>query len=314
MSAILNSLLVFEKKKSNFSLGKSQQQFLPTEKDLLFFQEHGWFVTPKVIPDALIDRIFEATEELYEGKKDAGIEISGCSNWQQGDQVAVRNNEYISFQKRAFRELSLQPIIGAIAARLMETNTVRYFQDQLVSKEPNHSGISNVGWHTDRSYHSNCTSNKLLTVWIPLHDVNEEHGPLVMVDRSHKWPETDHIRGFNHNNHEEIEANFVRQGREFNKIPIVLKKGQISFHSSSLIHGSYQNRSNMMRRAIVMNVQDGENRHQPYWNNGKSINHFLDQFCRKQANGLPDYSDPAIFPVIWSQRATQVKDRSNYCR
>ncbi|MEY2857717.1 MAG: hypothetical protein RLZZ74_2029, partial [Cyanobacteriota bacterium] len=176
MSAILNSLLVFEQEKSDFFLSEQQQQFLPTEKDLHFFQEHGWFVTPKVLPDALIDRIFEASEELYDGKKDAEIEISGCSNWQKGDQVAVRNNEYISFQKRAFRELSLQPIIGAIAARLMETNTVRYFQDQLVSKEPNYSDISNVGWHTDRSYHSNCTSNKLLTVWIPLHDVNQEHG------------------------------------------------------------------------------------------------------------------------------------------
>jgi hypothetical protein len=314
MSATLNSLLGFGQETSDFLLSEQQQHLLPTEKDLLFFQEHGWFVTPKVLDDALIDRIFEASEELYAGKKDAGIGVLGCSNWQPGDQVAVRNNEYISFQKRAFRELSLQPIIGAIAARLMETDTVRYFQDQLVSKEPNHSDISNVGWHTDRSYHSNCTSNKLLTVWIPLHDVNEEHGPLVMVDRSHKWSDTDHIRGFNHNNHQELEADFRRKGKEFNKIPIVLKKGQISLHSSTLIHGSYHNRSDMMRRAIVMNVQDGENRHQRYWNNGKPIHHFLDQFCRKQADGLPDYSDPAIFPVIWSERTTQAGEIPNYCR
>jgi ectoine hydroxylase-related dioxygenase (phytanoyl-CoA dioxygenase family) len=301
MSAILDSLLLFEERKLNFSLSKYQEQFLPTQKNLRFFQEHGWFVTKKVLADDLIDRIFEASEELYNGKKDVQIAIAGCSNWQKGDSGAVRNNEYISFQKKAFRELSLQPIIGAIAARLMQTDTVRYFQDQLVSKEPHHQDSSKIGWHTDRSYHSNCTSNKLLTVWIPLHDVQEEHGSLVMVDRSHKWSQTDHIRGFNHDNHDEIEQNFVQQGRKFHQIPLALKKGQISFHSSSLVHGSYQNHSNIMRRAVVLNVQDGENRHQPYWNNGKPIHHFLDRLCRKQANGLPDYTDPAIFPVIWSE-------------
>ena len=247
-----------------------------------------------------------ATEELYNGQKDAELPVFGCSNWQKGDSVAVRNNEYISFQKKAFRELSLQPIIGGIAARLMDTDTVRYFQDQLVSKEPNHPRTS-VGWHTDCSYHSNCTSSKLLTVWIPLHDVEEEHGPLVLVDRSHKWLKTEHMRCFNQENHAEIERDFVRQGRKFNKIPMTLKKGQISFHSSSLVHGSFHNRSNILRRAVVYNVQDGENRYRSFWNNGKQVHHFLDSLCRQQANGLPDYTDPAIFPVICSAARTKSK-------
>ena len=253
-----------------------------------------------MISDALIDRIYTASEEFYNGDRDAELPIAGCSNWKQGDRVAVRNNEYISFQKKAFHQLALQPIIGAIAARLMDTDMVRYFQDQLVSKEPNHQGSTKVGWHTDRAYHSNCTSDKLLTVWIPLHDVDEEHGSLVMVDRSHKWAETEHMRGFNQDNHSEIKQNFIRQGKEFSQIPLVLKKGQISFHCSSLVHGSYQNRSNILRRAIVLNVQDGENRYRPFWNNGKQIHYYLDRLCRKQANGLPDYTDPVVFPVIWS--------------
>ena len=296
------NLLSFTEERTTCTLSKEQQAFLPTKADLKFFQEHGWFITPKILPDALIDRIFTASEEIYDGEKDAELPLTGCSNWQVGDRVAVRNNEYISFQKKAFRELSLQPIIGAIAARLMDTNTVRYFQDQLVSKEPNSLSDTHVGWHTDRSYHSNCTSDKLLTAWIPLHDVNQEHGPLVMIDCSHKWSDTDHMRGFNHNNHREIEQNFRRQGKEFKPIPIVLKKGQISFHSSTLVHGSYQNQSNIMRRAVVLNVQDGDNRHQTFWNNGKQIHHYLDSLCRKQANGLPDYKDPAIFPIIWQER------------
>ena len=299
--AITVSLLSFSGAKTDFSLTDSQQQVLPTKKEREFFHEHGWFVTKKVIPETLIDYIFDVTDEFYQGKKDAELPIAGCSNWQKGDAVAVRNNEYISFQKKAFRKLSLQPVIGAIAARLMDTDTVRYFQDQLISKEPNKSLNTQVGWHTDRSYHSNCTSHKLLTVWIPLHDVEEEHGSLVVVDRSHKWSQTEHLRGFNHNNHDSVEQEFTQQGKKFRKIPFKLKKGQISFHHSSLVHGSYPNRSNMMRRAIVINLQDGENRYQPYYNQGKQIHHFLDSLCRQQANGFPDYTDPAVFPVIWSE-------------
>ena len=56
-----------------------------------------------------------------------------------------------------------------------------------------------------------------------------------------------------------------------------------------------------MRRVVVMNLQDKENRYQTFWNNGKRIHHCLDNLCRKQTNGLPDYTDPAIFPTIWSE-------------
>ena len=308
-NAILKTLLFSRFNKYNsrqqagdFNLIPEQQQFLPTTEDVAFFQQHGWYTTEKILPDELINKIFVATEELYEGKVDAELQIKNCCNWQPGDRNGIRNNEYISWQKQVFKELTRQPIIGAIAARLMNTQTVRFFQDQLISKEPNQSKSHNtkVGWHTDRSYHSNCTSEKLLTVWIPLHDVTIEHGCLVMVDGSHKWSATDRMRSFNQDNHQDIEQKFIQQGKKFDRVPIQLKKGQISFHHSSIIHGSFQNLSNIMRRAVIVNLQDRENRYQNFWNNGKQIHHALDSFCRQQANGFPDYTDPHVFPVVWS--------------
>ena len=299
-----NSLMSFDCKELNYPIADIQEQLLPTTEDIDFFQEHGWFITKKVIPETVIDRIFAASNEFYQGVKDSELPYDGCSNWQPGDRVSVRNNEYISFQKKAFRELSLMPIIGAIAGKLMNTNIVRYFQDQLVTKEiasDRDQKPSTIGWHTDGSYHSNCTSLKLLTAWIPLHDVREEHGPLVVLDRSHKWSNTEHMRGFNHANHQEIERQFIQQNQKINKIPIQLKKGQISFHHSSLVHCSYENRSNIQRRVVALNLQDGENRYQLFWNNGKQIHHYVDSLCRKQANGLPDYTDPRVFPVVWQQ-------------
>ena len=297
----LNLSLV--QKELNLSWSAEQLELLPTEEDVAFFQEHGWFITKKVFSDKLIDKIYEVSQEFYEGIKDANLPYKdGYGNWQKEDGGTIRNNEHISLQKKAFCQLTLNPIIGAIAAKITKTLTIRLFQDQLVSKEPFAQSFGGkVGWHTDKSYVSNSTSNKLLAAWIPLHDVTEEQGPLVVVDRSHKWTGNEHMRSFNQDNHDEIEAEYAKAGREFKKIPIVLKKGQISFHHGLLVHGSYPNCSHMLRRAMVMHLQDADNRYQEFWNNGKQIHHFLDRLCRKQPNGLPDYTDPAIFPILWSE-------------
>ena len=83
--------------------------------------------------------------------------------------------------------------------------------------------------------------------------------------------------------------------------PILLKKGQISFHHLSLIHGSLQNNSQMMRQVIVMNLQDEKNASKPI---GTITSKFTTVwiFCAAmQTNDFPDYTDPAIFPTIWSE-------------
>ena len=305
MTKLLNTLSILSliQKELNISLSAEQLELLPTEKDVEFYQEHGWFISKKVIPSEIIDKIYLASQEFYEGVKDNDLPYKdGYGNWQQGDGGSVRNNEHISLQKRAFCQLTLQPVIGAIAARLTQTKQIRLFQDQIITKEPTpEKDNSKVGWHIDNAYVSNSTSKKLLGAWIPLHDVTEEQGPLVVIDRSHKWTGNEHMRCFNHDNHQAIEAEFIQQGKEFKKIPIVLKKGQISFHDGHLVHGSYSNKSNSPRLAILVSLQDGDNRYQTFWNNGQQIHHFLDSLCRQQPDGLPDYSDPAIFPVLWSE-------------
>ena len=67
-----------------------------------------------------------------------------------GDENAIRNNEFVSLQNNVLREFALQPIIGAIAARLTKSKGIRLFEDQLVYKAPHsQDGKGVVGWHTD---------------------------------------------------------------------------------------------------------------------------------------------------------------------
>jgi len=84
----------------------------------------------------------------------------------------------------------MQPVIGAIAARLTGSATIRLWDDQLVQKAPAVGSTGPVvGWHTDRAYWMTCTSEEMLTAWIPFRDCPEEIGPVLHVSGSHRWPE-----------------------------------------------------------------------------------------------------------------------------
>lgn len=290
----------------NFYLSLEQLELLPTEEDIAFYKEHGWYISPKVISDEIIDRAIAASQKFYQGERDATLPYNtGYSNWQPGDGDELRNNEFVSLQKIELKQLALQPIIGAIAAKLTSSKSIRRFEDQLVYKAPTKKvGKGAVGWHTDRAYSSNCTSNKLLAAWIPFHDSEANRAPLVAIDGSHKWTGTEHLRDFNQQELPKILQRFAEEGKKIVEVPMVMKKGQISFHHGWTIHGSYPNHSDQIRLAMAVHLQDETNSYQPFWNNGKQIHHFLDSICRKLPNGEPDYGDPDIFPIIWSESAS----------
>lgn len=290
-----------------FSANLSQQQLalLPTEEDIAFYEEHGWYISkPGVIPDEMIDRAILGASKLYAGERDWQLAVSsGYSDWKPEDGEIIRNNEFVSLQKQELRDLALQPIVGAIAAKLARTSQIRLLDDQLVYKPPQiQNQNSTVGWHADRAYWATCTSDKLLTAWIPFHDCDEARGPLVVLDRSHQWSELENLRFFNYQNLEDLESKYRAEGKEVARIPMTLAKGQISFHNCWTIHGSYDNRSNRFRLAMAVHLQDRDNRYRPYRNQqGKEIHMFDETLCRKLPNGDPDFSDPTVFPVLWSE-------------
>lgn len=283
------------------SLSDEQLSFLPTEADIAFYEEHGWYIASKVLPEQLIDEAILGSQRFYRGERDAILPIdTGFSDWKPEDGTAVvRNNEFVSLQNQELRQLALQPIVGAIAARLARTKSIRLLDDQLIYKPPQHDK-SAVGWHSDRTYWATCSSDKLLTAWIPLHDCDESRGPLVVIDGSHKWSDLSNLRFFNHQNLADLEEKFQQEGRPIVKVPMTLKKGQLSFHNCWTIHGSYPNHSSLPRLAIAVHLQDHANCYQSYWNESGEEVHIVDeQLCRKLPNGNPDFTDPGAFPVLW---------------
>lgn len=282
-------------------LTPEQYALLPTEEEIIFYEEHGWYKSRVFLPEEVIDLAAEGAEKFYRGERDAILKTNeGIVDWQPEDEATVRNNEFVSLQKKELRQLALNPILGAIAARLTRSTEIRLLDDQLITKPPKTD--SPIGWHTDRAYWATCTSDKLLTAWVPFIDCDESLGPLVIIDRSNHWSNLEHMRLFNKSNLEELEAKFLRENKKVVKIPMTLKKGQVSFHNGWTVHGSYPNRSDRDRTAMIVHYQDKDNHYRPYWDlQGNEVHMFDEKLCRRLPNGDPDFSDPDIFPIVWSE-------------
>lgn len=291
-------------------LHNEQVTFEPTQKDIDFYNEHGWFISPELIPHHLLDEAAKALEMHWAGNIDHPLPIqTGFCDWKYGDESSVRNNEYISLQNKKFRKLSLHPALGTIAAKLSSSSYVRVFDDQVVYK-PSHQSGSAVGWHVDYHYWQTCSSQQMTTAWIPFQDCTLELGPLVVLDGSHKWSHLLNKKelSFHSQDMQSLEKHIRSLGFDFKPIFMTLKKGQFSLHHCLALHGSFPNKASVPRIAYAVHIQDESNHYVPAFHpDGNKVTLFNDRICR-QKNSIPDYTDSNVFPVI-PQFNAQFSDR-----
>ena len=280
-------------------------EYLPSEEEVCRYERRGWFVCPSLFSAELLDATRLAIKAHHRGHRDRSLPVtSGFSDWRPGDGNGVRNNEFCSLQNAGVRALAQQAIIGAIAARLSRSDAIRLFDDQAIYKpantEANDAAHTAVGWHTDHSYWSTCTSQRMLTAWIPLQDADASNGTLYVVDGSHRWPECEHLRDFNDPDLDHLAERIGRAIAPQAIIPLRLRKGQVSFHHMRTLHASGPNLSSRPRFAVAVHMQDSANHYQfCSAADGTPIVLPHDRLCRRSEAGQPDYSDPAIFPTLW---------------
>lgn len=284
----------------------AEEQF-PTSEQVLFFEQHGYLISPPIIPAELIAAARYGVMRYYAGERDWHLPISGgFLDWREEHGDGLRINDYVSLQNRELRELVTYPGLGNIFAALARAAEIRLFHDQLISKAPDFRAKTAVGWHVDGSYWRTCTSDRMLTAWIPLETYDEAMGPLNVIKGSHRWEGNDWMTTFNEQNLDALQARIDSTGEEVTQVPILLAPGQVSFHHARTIHGSLPNHGNRPRVALTVHVQDGSNRYRAHRDcRGKLAVHVNDALCRKGANGDPDYADPEICPLLWPHNPTE---------
>ena len=294
-----------------------QETFGLTAQEVDFYQEHGWVMTSKVVEDAEIEETLAGLEEHWSGHRDRTLPGARkqFADWMPGDSAATRNNEYISLQNRKVSRLAWSPMVGAIAAAAAGTPEIRLFDDQIVYK-PGGQINAVVGWHIDADYWRTCTSQDMLTAWIPLSDCPAEMGPLVVLDGSHRWSHLidSSMLSFNSKDMESLQRYVEEQGFEFKPITMEMKRGQFSLHNCRAIHGSFPNRSDRPRIALAVHLQDYRNAYRAAAKpDGRAVQLYNDVICRTTAEGVPDYSDPSVFPVLWRAADLEGGEKGTMC-
>lgn len=267
-----------------------------------FYQHHGWYVAD-VFSAEDMDELEYQIERFYAGEHDRVLDVLLSRDWTPDKGNVMRQNDYLSLRMEGVRETLIGSSIGRLAAALAGTDSIRLFHDQLIHKPPLLPSTA-VGWHTDKAYWATCSSDDLITAWIPLHDCDQEIGPLVVVEGSHRWPDISDDRSFHSQDMARLNPAIRERFEAARKVTMTLRRGQVSFHHCQALHGSHPNRSRRARTSLSVHLQDAANtyRRAPTLAGTDTV-HQNDMLCCRDAQGLPDYADPDVFPVLWTSGA-----------
>jgi len=187
-----------------------------------------------------------------------------------------------------FHDLLWNPAFVMRAAQLLD-GSVRFWHDQIFYK-PGPDEKSVIGWHVDGDYWFTCTSQQMLTAWIPLVDCPPELGPLVVADGSHKWShKLDRSLYAFHRGNDGLAAAVQDLGYEFKPVTMNMKRGEFSFHHCRAIHGSHPNRGSRPRIAAAVHLQDERNSYRASIAPNGRKEQYNDMICRRTASGEPEH-------------------------
>ncbi|PYT00830.1 MAG: phytanoyl-CoA dioxygenase [Acidobacteria bacterium] len=152
----------------------------------------------------------------------------------------------------AVKSFVFEKQFARIAADLLGVEKVRLYHDQALFKEP---GGGHTPWHQDK-YYWPLDTEKMITMWMPLVDIDEEMGIITFASGSHAHGPINNVEIS-----DESEELFQRYISE-NKFPIAkassMKAGDATFHLGWTIHSASANRSSKMREVMtIIYFEDG---------------------------------------------------------
>ncbi|NWG15249.1 MAG: phytanoyl-CoA dioxygenase family protein [Chloroflexi bacterium] len=231
------------------------QAYQVTQSDVDFYQEHGYWIAPKLFSDEEVRLFREHHARVVAGDYETGQPPFDRNLPPGGPVNRLVKIDNSHWSDSAISRLVTHPLIGAIAARLAGVSGIRLWHDQLLHKPPQaESQAGAVGWHQDYHYWQCATPADMLTAWIALVDVDEHNGCMEVVPGSHKWgllPDSDFFEQDLDTLKQRIEA---VSGRPFETVPCILPAGAVSFHHCLTVHGSRPNQSSGARVSMVAHL------------------------------------------------------------
>ncbi len=260
MSAAAKDLAQFHQPVNDlFASVTSRDEFASlrlTDEQVAFFHEQGYVSGIRVLTDEQLEVLRRELEELSQ------LDHPGSEYWYEYNSNESADPAKVLFHalgawriKPAFHDILWNAACLIPASQLLG-GAVRFWHDQLFCKPAHHGGV--VAWHQDYSYWTRTQPMAHLTCWIGLDDSTRDNGCLQFVPGSHRWDLLP-ITGLAGDMDAIQQVLSDEQWETFQRPhAIELHAGECSFHHPLMVHGSYENRTDRQRRAVVLNLcRDG---------------------------------------------------------
>ena len=255
---MITDLSIHHKPVSNFLFSlppaRSRSSRLSNEQ-LEFFHENGYLTGIRLLSDEQVETLRAELAELIDPNHPGHDLFYEFHSNESKDPAKVLFHALGAWRiAPGFHDLLWNPAFMVAASQLLG-GAVRFWHDQLFCKPAHHGGV--VAWHQDYSYWTRTQPMAHLSCWIGLDDSTRANGCVHYVPGSHRWSLLP-ITGLANDMHAIESVLTAEQKKQFQPVPIELKKGECSFHHPLMVHGSYENFTGKPRRATVINVfRDG---------------------------------------------------------
>ena len=238
-----------------FTLPKTSQQwdeFRLSEEQLEFYRENGYLGGLRILSDDQVEKLRKELSGLFDPNHPGNqYWYEYCTNESTDPETVLFHALGARRIKPGFHDLLWNPAFTMPASQLLG-GAVRFWHDQLFCKPPKHGGV--VAWHQDYSYWTRTVPMNHLTLWIGLDDSTKANGCVHYIPGSHRWDLLP-ITGLAGDVDAIKKALTEEQWEKFQKpVAVELKKGEAVFHHPLTVHGSFENRTIIPRRAAVINV------------------------------------------------------------
>lgn len=137
--------------------------------------------------------------------------------------------------------------LARIAAELMRVSGVRLYHDQALYKE---AGGGITPWHADQ-YYWPVSTDKTITVWVPLQETPLEMGPLAFCEKSHRFQ-----AGRDLEISDASEMTLKQALNAFRLEESAFHLGDVSFHSGWTFHRAGANSTERPREVMTIIYMD----------------------------------------------------------
>lgn len=149
------------------------------------------------------------------------------------------------------RELVFSRRLARLAAELLGVRGVRLYHDQALYKE---AGGGHTPWHRDQQYWP-LSSDRMITVWLPLQETPLEMGPLTFAAGSHHSMEGRDLE-LGDASDSALEEAIARHNYSIDEGPFAL--GDASFHAGWTAHRAPPNTTTTPRRVMTVIYMDAD--------------------------------------------------------